>query len=265
MWKLNWITESDFRIHVKATIQQYGESLQSYNLERFNRNIIDPIKMLFDKTVYQSSWAEIVKNEVFRQRDKTNNNTIGYFHQKIFQYIDSCVVPAEGWDVIFSPDCGIELPTGDRVSSAFVEMKNKHNTMNAASSARTYMKMQNQILSNDDCCCLLVEAIAKQSQNIKWETTVDGRRLSHRLIRRVSMDQFYSMVVGERNAYYEMCMVLPEVIEDVVSNREIAIPEDTVFSELSTNANRYGSMVLAFYLLGFGDYSGFKDSIQPNL
>ena len=62
----------------------------------FNKNIIDPIKMIFDKTVYQSTWEEIVSNEIFRQRDKSNNNDIGYFHQRIFQYIADCHVPDNG-------------------------------------------------------------------------------------------------------------------------------------------------------------------------
>ena len=55
--------------------------------------MIDPIKLIFDKTVYQASWEKMVGNEIFSQRDKSNNNDIGYFHQRIFQYIDKCRVP----------------------------------------------------------------------------------------------------------------------------------------------------------------------------
>lgn len=70
MWNLTFISEEDFTNHVKATIEKYGEKLESFDLKRFNKNIIDPIKLIFDKTVYQSSWEEIVSNEIFRQRDK---------------------------------------------------------------------------------------------------------------------------------------------------------------------------------------------------
>ena len=38
------------------------------------------------------------------------------------------------------------MPDGDIVHTIYVEMKNKHNTMNSASSAKTYIKMQGQIL-----------------------------------------------------------------------------------------------------------------------
>ncbi len=47
-------------------------------------------------------------------------------------------------------------------------------------------------------CVSVVEAIAKKSQNIKWSTKVDGKNVQHRLIRRVSMDQFYAILTGER-------------------------------------------------------------------
>ena len=149
-WPLSFITEKDFTNHLRATIEKYGEKLEPINLEKFNKNIVDPIKMIFDKNVYRISWEELVANEIFRQRDKSNNNDIGYFHQRIFQYIKNCHVPENGaeggWDVIYKNDSGIKLPDGDVVKTVFVEMKNKHNTMNSASGSKTYIKMQHQLL-----------------------------------------------------------------------------------------------------------------------
>ena len=95
-WGLSFITEDNFKKHVAATIEKYGEKLESFDIKRFNKNIVDPIKLIFDKTVYLTSWKEMVGNEIFRQRDKSNNNDIGYFHQRIFQYIDKCHVPENG-------------------------------------------------------------------------------------------------------------------------------------------------------------------------
>ena len=99
------------------------------------------------------------------------------------------------------------------------------------------MKMQNQLLKDDDCACFLVEAIAKKSQNIKWETTVDKQKMGHKLIRRVSLDQFYSLVTGQEDAFYQMCLVLPKVIKSVVDTMdEINIPHDTVIEEIRSLA-----------------------------
>lgn len=273
-WNLSFISEEDFINHVKATIDKYGEKLDSFDIARFNKNIIDPIKMIFDKTVYQSTWGEIVSNEIFRQRDKANNNDIGYFHQRIFEYMDNCHVPDNGteggWDVIFRKEDGIELPDGERVKTVYVEMKNKHNTMNSASAGKTYIKMQSQLLDDDDCACFLVEAIAKKSQNIKWETSVDGKKVSHKKIRRVSLDQFYALVTGQEDALYQMCMVLPKVIEKVVKEGgdEVKVPHDTVLSELRTLAKSVNekdeelAMAMAIYLLGFHTYKGFMNESE---
>lgn len=268
-WPLSFISEADFTSHVKATIEKYGEKLESFDLNRFNKNIVDPIKMIFDKTVYRTSWEELVGNEIFRQRDKSNNNDIGYFHQRIFQYISNCHVPDNGteggWDVIYKNENGIVLPDGDVVKTVYVEMKNKHNTMNSSSAGKTYIKMQNQLLRDDDCACFLVEAIAKRSQNIKWVTTVDGNNVSHRRIRRVSLDQFYALVTGQTDAFFQMCMVLPEVVKKVVDSAEgVTIPRDMVFEELQDIAKQAGgntddlSMAIAIYLLGFSTYKGFS-------
>lgn len=268
-WRLKFISEKDFKEHVKATIEKYGEKLESFDVKRFNKNIIDPIKLIFDKTVYRSTWEEIVGNEIFRQRDKANNNDIGYFHQRIFQYIDKCHVPENGkeggWDVIYHNADGIVLPGGDVVHTIYVEMKNKHNTMNSASAGKTYIKMQNQLLKDDDCACYLVEAIAQKSQNIKWETTVDNNKVSHRRIRRVSLDQFYALVTGEEDAFYQMCVTLPEMIDQVVNSGDgIKAPVDTVVEELKNIAAQVGgdsetmSIAMAVYMLGFSTYSGFN-------
>ncbi len=221
--------------------------------------------MIFDKTVYNATWEEIVSNEIFRQRDKSNNNDIGYFHQGIFQYINNCRVPENGkeggWDVIYENKEGISLPDGSVVHTVYIEMKNKHNTMNSSSAGKTFIKMQNQILHDDDCACFLVEVIAKNSQNIKWNTTVDKQKVSHKLIRRVSIDEFYALVTGEEDAFYQMCMVLPDAIKKAVDTLEdIKVPKDTVYDEIRKSIDSIDGnnvMALAFYMLGFSSYKGF--------
>lgn len=259
MWNLNFITRENLKQHIKNTISTYEKTLDGIDLSKFNSNIVDPIKMVFDSKVYRKNFEEVIKDELVRQRDKTNSNAIGYFHQNMFKYIKKCEVPKEGFDVIYTKNDGTKI---------YIEMKNKHNTMNSASAGKTYIKMQSQLLDDDDCACFLVEAIAQRSQNIKWETTVDQKRVSHRRIRRVSLDQFYALVTGEQDAFYQMCMILPEVISDVVTNSESKVPHDTVLEELKNIANTVGEndenmvMAIAIYLLGFNSYNGFSNLIH---
>ena len=136
--------------------------------------------------------------------------------------------------------------------------------MNSASAGKTFIKMQNQLLNDDDCACFLVEAIAQRSQNIKWETTVDKKKVGHKLIRRVSLDQFYALVTGQEDAFYQMCMVLPSVIEKAVKEMEgTVVPQDTVLDELKELSLKHDAesedlaIAMAAYMLGFGSYRGF--------
>jgi len=260
MWPLSFISDADFTKHIEATIRQYGDKLTPFNTKKFNKNLIDPIKLIFDKTVYGFSWEAIVKNEIFRQRDKSSNNDIGYFHQRIFQYATDCSVPKKGWDIVFTKPTGIQISDDDIVSRVFVEMKNKHNTMNSSASGKTYINMQSQLLEDDDCACFLVEVIAKQSQNIPWAVSVDGQQKKHKRIRRVSIDQFYALVTGQADAFYQMCLMLPSVIEKVVANSGAhLIPDDSVMNELNDVAQTCQStFAMALYMLGFNNYIGFR-------
>jgi hypothetical protein len=270
-WNIDFISHDDFKKHVAKTIERYGDKLESYDIKKFNSNLIDPVKMIFDKAVYGEDWKTLISNEIFRQRDKTNNNEIGYFHQRLFDYLDGCHVPPNGkeggWDVIYDAPDGYEASEGDVVHKIYVEMKNKHNTMNSSAASKTYIKMQNQLLQDDDCACFLVEAIAKRSQNIVWKTTVDKRKVSHKRIRRVSIDKFYGIVTGEPDAFYQICMVLPSVVDEVFTESSGIVnqPNDTVYDELVKKAEKLDvkssdmAMLLAMYMLGFSTYDGFKE------
>lgn len=44
MCPLAFIAEEAFESHVEATIKKYGEKLKSFDLKRFNKNLIDPVK-----------------------------------------------------------------------------------------------------------------------------------------------------------------------------------------------------------------------------
>ena len=247
MYRLDFISEENFKKHVAQTLRSYDNSLKSIDLETFNNNIIDPIKLLFDKSAFRKDFDEIINMEIHRQRDKSNTNAIGYFHQNIFQYIKNCEVPTEGWDVIVTmPDYKI-----------YVEMKNKHNTMNAASSQKTYIQMQNQILQTPDDYCYLVETIAPISRNIVWGCSVNKRHCENSHIRRVSMDRFYALVTGRRDAFFQMCMQLPDTIESLVREGRIGtLQKDTVLTEL----HRINPDTLkAMYQLAFESYEGFEN------
>lgn len=249
-YNLKFIKQSDFEKHVSDTIKQYNKTLKAINLAKFNSNLIDPIKLLFDKNVFNKSFEDIINLEIHRQRDKSNSNIIGYFHQNLFKYIANCTVPKEGWDIIFKK--------GDK--KYYVEMKNKHNTMNSSSSGKTYIKMQNHLLNAPDrnkSICALVEIIAKESQDIPWTITLDKiKQLPNDKLRRISIDKFYEIVTGDKRAFKKLCDQLPITIKKITSkNKQMQVEQDTVFDELLELDN---DILLALYKLAFKTYEGFR-------
>ena len=183
-YNLQFISDKDLYNHVSKTVQAYSFEM---DLKKFNKNLVDPIKLTFDSIVYEQSYEDTIENEVLRQLDKTNSNLIGHFHQNIFEYF------SDDWDV---PEQGYDIE--NKKEKIFVEMKNKHNTMNSSSSAKTYMRFQNTLLQDREAKCFLVEIIAKNSQNIPWIVTLDKvKQPANESIRRVSIDKFYEIVTKD--------------------------------------------------------------------
>lgn len=241
-YNLGFISDKDIYDHVKKTVAAYRREI---TLSQFNENIIDPIKLTFDAKVYGKSIHRAVEDECFRQIDKSNSNRIGYFHQNIFRYAgNGWVVPASGFDV-----------ENDRLH-IFVEMKNKHNTMNSASSQKTYMKMQAKLLDDDEATCYLVEAISKRSRDDAWRISLDGKPRVHKKIRRMSMDKFYSLVFGVDDAFFKLCVALPQIIGDVVEDNPALALKNTVYEEL---VKEHADILTSLYILAFATYEGFDN------
>lgn len=240
-YQLGFISNEDIFDHVKNTVQEYRASI---NLKEFNSNLVDAIKLTFDAKVYGKSYEEIISAECIRQMDKTNSNTIGYFHQNLFKYA------GQGWEV---PSEGFDIINNER--HLYVELKNKHNTMNAASSKNTYIKMQNTILSDDACICMLVEVIAKHSQNKKWDITINDKKYSHERIRRVSMDLFYGIVFDDTQAFAKLCYALPVILDDVIADLGTSFYNNTVYDELHGISH---DTLKSLFLLSFKTYEGFN-------
>lgn len=241
-YNLGFISDDDIFHHVEETIKKYRFTI---SLEKFNHNLIDPIKLSFDSKIYKTSFQDLIKAEVNRQIDKSNTNHIGYFHQNIFKYFGN------GWEV---PLIGYDVMNQEK--NIFVEIKNKHNTMNSSSSQKTYMRMQNTLIQNQQAQCYLVEVIAKNSQNIPWKISLDGISTFSNNIRRVSMDKFYELVTNEKFSFMRLCSVLPTIISDVLYDIESELVKNTVFEELKELSP---NLMKSIFMLSFSKYDGFNE------
>ncbi len=241
-YQLGFISDEAIFEHVKKTVLKYRFNI---NLKKFNKNLLDPIKLTFDAKVYKKTIEDVINDEALRQIDKSNTNHIGYFHQNIFNILGN------GW---YCPQKGYDIANDNL--HIYVEMKNKHNTMNSSSSQKTYMRMQNTLLADAQASCFLVEVIAQASQNRVWKVTVDNQQMSNERIRRVSIDKFYGIVTGDALAFKKLCQALPTIIEDVVQSLKKNKTSNTVIQELKAIDE---NLLKSVYLLSFARYEGFDD------
>jgi hypothetical protein len=247
-YHLGFISDEDIYRHVHDTVIRYRRSI---NLKEFNKNLIDPIKLTFDSKIYNQTMEETIKSECLRQIDKTNNNHIGYFHQYLFNYAGN------GWKVPTNgKDGGFDV-VNDKLH-IYVEMKNKHNTMNSASTSATYLKMLDRLMRSGsaETKCYLVEVIAKHSQDVVWNVTITNNghkdKYQNPNIRRISIDKFYELVFGDKNAFFKLCQALPTILDDILTEEPSISMRYEVYDELD-KTDFYKSL----YLLAFRTYEGF--------
>ena len=127
------------------------------------------------------------------------------FHKNILHYAPN------GWII---PEKGFDVENQER--HIFVEMKDRHITMNSLSSQYTYIKMQQKLLEDDEAICYLVEYLSTKSRDEIWEFSLDNTLYSHERIRRMSLDRFYTLVFKDNEAYSKLHNKLPEIISDVI-------------------------------------------------
>lgn len=136
---------------------------------------------------------------ISQENEIRDDSGIEQFYSQIFSGRKGCEVFQDGWSIIYRTLDGIRMPDGDIVHTLYAKVIKKHKTINALSSANIYLKMQAKILEDNDCGCILVETLAEKMQNIKWTVKIDGKTIQHRLIRRMSMDQFYNIVTEQEH------------------------------------------------------------------
>lgn len=100
-----------------------------------------------------------------------------------------------------------------------------------------------------------MEVIAKNSQDKKWEVSIDKKKYAHERIRRMSLDKFYGIVFGDEDAFMKMCKALPTVLDDVLAYNIKEKDESTVFQELGALSP---DVLRSLYLLAFNTYDGFE-------
>lgn len=227
---LEYISDEDFLNEVETLLSKAKKKRDTAE-KTFNSNVIDPFGALFESPGFLSH-EEWRNSELARQRQKTIQNHVGIFHQKILGHV-------EGWT-----DMGIggivDLLNENR--KIIAEVKNKYSTVTGGDLAGKYKGLEELISPKHsrfkDYCAFFVNIIPRKPIRTNAPFTPSDKGCGFQCplnpnIRIIDGASFYELVTGRFNALKELHAALPHAIEYVLNERldmkHFSIPDKDYF------------------------------------
>jgi len=229
---LEFISDENFLDEVETLLRKAKNKIDAAE-KTFNSNVIDPFGALFEAPGFISH-VEWRNSELARQRQKTIQNHVGTFHQKILGHV-------EGWQ-----DMGIggivDLLNEER--KIIAEVKNKYSTVTGGDLADKYKGLDELVSPKHskfkDYCAYFVNIIPRRPLRTDLPFTPSNKGSgtqcpSNPNIRIIDGASFYQLVTGRPNALKELHAALPRAIEYVLNERleqkGFSIPDKESFIE----------------------------------
>jgi hypothetical protein len=181
--------------------------------KKFHSNVIDPFSAYFEAGGFKLSHEGWRNNEEARQAQKTLQNHVGAFHQKILGSID-------GWEDLY---VGGNIDLKCEARKIIAEIKNKHNTITGGKLVGEYESLERLIMPNASIykgyTAYFVNIIPKKPIRSNKVFTPSDRDTStqcgvNEKIRIIDGASFYDLATGQNNSLQALYNVLPKVIED---------------------------------------------------
>jgi hypothetical protein len=200
---VSFVSDEHLILCIENLHKSYLKAKKAITKKSLFSNKVDTIKLTFDSKFNDISEEKLVEAEILRQIDKSINNSIGTFHEQILGGI-------KGFEI--GKLCGFDVKAID--DTLFADIKNKHNTMNSSSSEALFQKLAKFADTHKKSKCYWVQVLAKNSFCELWKGDINGKEYSHSRVYKISGDQFYELLSGEKNALYNLYKVLPTAIND---------------------------------------------------
>lgn len=200
---VNFISDKHLLNCIENLHASYVKAKEKISKKKFYNNKIDTVKLTFDTKFNKINEENIIETEILRQIDKSINNSIGTFHEQILGGI-------EGFEL--GNLSGFDIKAKN--NTLFADIKNKHNTMNSSSAEALFQKLARYADDYKKAKCYWVQILAKGSFNEHWTGDINGKEYSHSRVYKISGDQFYALLSGNKNALYELYKALPTAIDD---------------------------------------------------
>ncbi|CAM3937985.1 Eco47II family restriction endonuclease [Flavobacterium branchiophilum] len=187
----------------------YLKAKNNVTKKHFYSNKVDTIKLTFDAKFNAIDEESLIRAEILRQIDKSINNSIGTFHEQILGGI-------AGFEV--GNLSGFDIKATD--NSLFADIKNKHNTMNSSSAEALFQKLSRYADDYKKSKCYWVQVLAKTSFCELWKGDINGKEYGHSRVYKISGDQFYALLSGQKDALFQLYKSLPIAINDYLESIE---------------------------------------------
>jgi hypothetical protein len=204
---VDFITDDYFMTCVGNLHRAYLKAKNNISKQNFYSNKVDTIKLTFDAKFNNLDQESLIEAEVFREIDKSINNSIGSFHEQILGGI-------KGFEV--GKFSGFDIKAID--NTLFADIKNKHNTMNSSSAESLFQKLKKYADEHKKAKCYWVQILAKNSFNELWKGEINGKEYTHSRVYKISGDQFYALLTGQEDALLQLYKALPIAINDYLDS-----------------------------------------------
>jgi hypothetical protein len=174
-----------------------------------HKNIIDPFSAIFDASFKDISLSKWVEQEKSRQIQKTFQNAIGNFHQKVLGSI-------RGWKNLEKGNVADVLNEDKKI---IAEVKNKFNTTKGNHKIAIYDDLEELITNKYKGYVGYYVAILTKKRFDRAFTPSDNkkhiRRSENEKIREIDGATFYDMATGEKDAAKKLYHALPAILADI--------------------------------------------------
>ncbi len=182
--------------------------------QSLSRNVIDPFTALFQMQLLSISAREWPEVEKRRQIEKSLQNHIGNFHQKLLGALS-------GWS---DKKVGSVVDLVCEEKMIIAEVKNKHNTLKASDQSGLYDKLSGLVRKKGQqyygFTAYYVEIIPKRPARYNMpftpsDNTTGSKKPEDDLIRKIDGASFYELASGHKNALKQVYEILPEALESM--------------------------------------------------
>lgn len=222
---VNFVSDEHFLNCVANLHKSYLKAKNNLSKKSFYANKIDTIKLTFDAHFNNMSEELLIESEILRQIDKSINNSIGTFHEQILGGIN-------GFEIGLLS--GFDIKAKD--NTLFADIKNKHNTMNSSAAEALFQKLSRYANDYKKAKCYWVQILAKSSFCELWHGEINGKEYSHSRVYKISGDQFYALLSGQEDAFFQLYKALPLAISDYLKSidSQNVIKENSALDEISS-------------------------------